>query len=474
MEENKEIQIRRIDELQEEFSKVFLIADKGIIPLLCATVIANQMDLDPVWLFLISPSSGGKTEFIESFENVSLRGKPMCFPISDLTVNTFASGQSKAGKETSLLHKMSPGSIMVFKDFTSMIAKQDDAQKAIMSQLREIYDQKYVKRTGTGKDIVWQGKVGAIAGCTEVIYESNEQFAVMGDRFIMYKMVQPERMDVLRFVLKSSKDKDNNFKAKKTYLKNCMKSYVEFCIENIENTVLELDPAMEEDLLNVVNFATMVSSGVMVDKRKGTVEFVPSHTMPMRMAKQLLGLAQAFVLMNKQEPALGKNSPLQAGHLKQSQIEILYKVAFDTIPAKRRMALRILAKFNYGSSTAGIATILEYQTPVVAGWLAQLNALGICRREKNGGAADKWFLKDEWKDIMVKFEHIETIDKSLEGEGNDEDYGEAWGGRDEYKSQTYTPSGVPKDDFEKTEQEIDNETIFNQLGAKEKDEFGGL
>ncbi len=100
-----------------------------------------------------------------------------------------------------------------------MISKNDDAQKAIMSQLREIYDKKYVKRTGTGKDIVWQGKLGAIAGCTEVIYESNEQFAVMGDRFIMYKMEQPERMDVLRQVVKSMKDKTMNFENKKKHLK---------------------------------------------------------------------------------------------------------------------------------------------------------------------------------------------------------------------------------------------------------------
>lgn len=445
--------IRSLSELLNEFNKVFLIKDKGIIPLICATVLANQMDLDCIWLFLISPSSGGKTELIESLEFVTLRGKPLAWPISDLTINTFASGQTKAGKETSLLHKMSPGSLMVFKDFTSMISKNDDAQKAIMSQLREIYDKKYVKRTGTGKDIVWQGKLGAIAGCTEVIYESNEQFAVMGDRFIMYKMEQPERMDVLRQVVKSMKDKSKNFEEKKKYLKLCMKSYLEYCIEHMENMGLELDPETEDDLLKVVNFATMVSSGVMLDKRKGTVEFVPSHTMPMRMAKQLLALAQGFMLMNKLETEMGtKNISLT-----QEQIETIYKVAFDTIPAKRRMALKVMAKFTLGASSAGIATLLEYQTPVVAGWLAQLNALGIVKRDKTG-THDKWSLKEEYLTIMQKFEKIVPVEEELDSVDSD-DLDEGWG----EQNRAAAPYDPTKDDFEKSEDDIKIQTTMQQL-----------
>lgn len=455
MEEEKEIKIRSLTELLAEFNKVFLIKDAGIIPLICATVIANQMDLDCIWLFLISPSSGGKTELIESLELVTLRGKPLCWPISDLTINTFASGQTRAGKETSLLHKMGPGSMMVYKDFTSMISKNDDAQKAIMSQLREIYDKKYVKRTGTGKDITWQGKLGAIAGCTEVIYESNEQFAVMGDRFIMYKMEQPERMDVLRQVVKTMKDKTQNFEDKKKHLKMCMKSYLEFCIEKVENVNLELESKTEDDLLKVVNFATMVSSGVMLDKRKGTVEFVPSHTMPMRMAKQLLALAHGFMLMNKLETDKGtKNYSLT-----KEQVQILYKVAFDTIPAKRRMALKVMAKFSIsGASTAGIATTLEYQTPVVAGWLAQLNALGICRREKSVGGNDKWFLKDEYLEIMKEFENIVPVEEELDAVQED-DLDQGWG----EKNRKATPYNPSKDDFEKSDDDIKIQQTMEEL-----------
>lgn len=416
--------IRSISELQAEFDKVFLMGDKGVIPLLCAVMIANQMDNDPVWLLLLSPPSGGKTELIESLELITLRGQPLTFPISDLTVNTFASGQKKLGKETSLLHKMAPGSIMTFKDFTSMISKNRDAQQEIMGQLREVYDQHYVKRTGTGDDVIWKGKVGAIAGCTQVIYESNEQFAVMGDRFIMYNMLQPDRMEVLERVINTMSDKDVKFKEKKIHLRKCMKSFVEFHFDNIETTELKLDENAKKDILEVVNFVTLVASGVMVDKKKGTVEFVPSHTMPMRMAKQILSIAQAFVLMNKNTPGVLENSPAYKGGLTVEQIQILYKIAFDTIPIKRRMALQKLAKYTLGVTTGGLATSLDYQTQVVGQWLAQLNALGICRREKSG-KGDKWTLNEKYRNIMVKFEHIIVVEGELGGDDSD-DYNQSW------------------------------------------------
>lgn len=467
MEEEKQIKITKIEDLQSEFDKVFLMDDRGVLPLLCACVIANQMDIDPIWLLLISPPSGGKTELIESLGLVNLRNKPLCYPISDLTVNTFASGQKRQGKETSLLHKMAPGSIMTFKDFTSMISKNRDAQQEIMGQLREIYDQQYVKRTGTGDDITWRGKVGAIAGCTQIIYESNEQFAVMGDRFIMYEMTQPDRIAVLERVIESMSDKTNRFKDKKNKLKEYIKSYLEYCFDNIDNVALEIAKDTKDDLLQVVNFVTMVASGVMVDKKKNTVEFVPTQTMPMRMAKQILGLAQAFILMNKISPGITENMPVAEGNLTVEQVRILYKVAFDTIPIKRRMALKILAKYELGVTTGGLATALGYQTPVVAGWLAQLNALGICSREKNG-RSDKWFLNDKFRDVMVRFDHIQVVNKALDSDEEIEDVKASWNSVEkEYASIPF----FEKDDFEKTETEAKEDEFVDSITTGEDNEM---
>lgn len=437
-ENNDAVEITSFSKLEEEFKKAFLIVDPGIIALLVDTVIANQMDMDPVWLFLVAPSSGGKSELITSINDIEVGGQKLVYPISDLTTNTFASGQKKKGKETSLLHKMPPGALMTFKDFTSMLSKNKDARTEIMGQLREIYDKEYVKRTGTGDDIIWRGKVGAIAGATEVVYDYQEDFAAMGDRFVMYSIRQPERRALLDFVMKNKENPAFNKEAIRQRLRACMKSYVEYVLANFKEDETQLSAETKEDIINVADFCTLVRSGVIVDKRKGTVEFVPAAEMPTRMIEQLLAIASATLARHMSEPLSGGKQALHIkGELTDDEKLTLYKIAFDSIPKKRRMALRKLAQYAGGITTKGLAMSINYQTSVVQGWLNQLNGLGICTREAKGGAkGDLWKLNPKFRSIMVRFEKIAVEEGTLESDSDEEeeDINSAWEARESLDS----------------------------------------
>lgn len=448
MPEREDVNIVRFTDLEAEFKKAFLIVDTGIIGLLVDTVIANQMDMDPVWLFLVAPSSGGKSELITSINDIEIGGQKLVYPISDLTTNTFASGQKKKGKETSLLHKMPPGALMTFKDFTSMLSKNKDARTEIMGQLREIYDKEYVKRTGTGDDIIWRGKVGAIAGATEIVYDYQEDFAAMGDRFVMYSIRQPERRALLDFVMKNKEDPTFNKEAIRQRLRACMKSYIEYILANFKEDETQLSKETKEDIINVADFCTLVRSGVIVDKRKGTVEFVPAAEMPTRMIEQLLAIASATLARHMSEPLSGgKQSPHIKGELTDDEKLTLYKIAFDSIPKKRRMALRKLAQYVGGITTKGLAMSINYQTSVVQGWLNQLNGLGICNREASGGnQGDLWKLNPKYRSIMVRFEKISVEEGTLEGDSDDEwDIENSWTARTD--EQIDLDSQHPLDNF---------------------------
>lgn len=447
IDDNKEIvEVRTIAQLQEMWDETFLIEDKGVLPVFLAAIIGNQLDQDPIWLHLIAPPSSGKTEFIDSLKYVKRFGKDLVFPISDLTVNTFASGSNRGGKDTSLLNEVKRGSIITFKDFTSMISKEPIAQKAIMGQLREIYDKSYVKRTGNGKKIIWEGKVGIVTGCTQVIYNQSEEFAAMGDRFIMYQIKQPDQMKAMRMVYKNTRD--NTFDLKREKLRMAMKSYLEYCFEHLENLNLDLPEKTVESVIRVVNFTTQVSSGIITDPRKDNrIEFVPEKTMPMRMFKQVLGLARSFLFINKIESMVTLKP--ESKDLTSDQIKWLYKICFDSIPIRRRMALQTITKYELGTSTAGLATKLGYQTPVVAAWMAQLNGLGIVRREKDG-IVDKWFLKPEFQDIMVEFEGITPVNESADEDNNEWD--------EKIQAMEYNPSN-------------DWQTKVEEMRANEEDDF---
>jgi len=403
--------VRSMADLTAVFDRHLLLADRNIVKVIAANMIANQFRGYPNWLFVIAPSSGGKSEVIQAFNGVKLHGRQMVFPISDITTNAFASGQKKTGKETSLLHQIPPGGILSFKDFTSMVSKAKEQRAEIFKQLREIFDGNYVKRTGTGENVEWVGKVGALAGATEVIYEYQAEFAAMGDRFIMYSMAQPDRKEVLRFVMDDARINSDK-SAMQTELRDAVSSYVGHIVTGMREEDVTLDPILKEDLSAVADFCTRVRSGVVVDERRpNIINYVPTPEMPVRVVHQLLNLAKAFIVMRKTEPGGGHATDA----LTDEEAGLLYKIAFDSIPIKRRVALKALARHAGGVTTKGLAVAVNYQTAVVNAWLAQLNALGICSREIRGGnQGDTWNLRKEYRDVMVKFEKVEVTNEALQ------------------------------------------------------------
>ncbi len=401
--------IDTIEVLEDEVSKILLLEDKGVIRMTIAAVIANRMDMDPVWFMLVAASSGGKTEIINALSEIEF-----IHEISDLTVNTFASGQKRVGQETSLLMKIQNG-IMSFKDFTSIISKNREAKGEIMKQLREIYDGKYTKHTGTGDPVTWEGKIGCIAGVTEIIYQQLMDLSAMGDRFIMYSIKQPDRIKVSERTLENA----HKMVEYRDHLKKCFSAFIKKCLLVVDKMDEYMLLTQEEklELLHVADFTTRVRSAVMTDFKSGLVDFVPTPEMPMRVTAQLYALGSALVLIS----SVGKsNTPKnEENKRKLSSFDrlLLHKTAFDSIPRSRRDALIPLAKFKGGLSTAGLAVVLELPTPTVYKYLSQVNALGVCTRIKKGGKqGDFWKLKEVYRDVIVKLENIQVVDGMLVSE----------------------------------------------------------
>ena len=396
--------IKTVEDLEAEFNEVLLLADKGIIRILCANVVASRLDLDPAWLLIIAPPGGGKSEVLSTIE-----GLKFVHPLSDLTINTFMSGQKKTGKETSLLLRIGNG-IITFKDFTGVLSKNKDAKKEIMGQLRQIYDGSYVKGTGTGENPTWRGKISIIGAVTEDVYKHLEDMSTMGERFVFYDFQQPDRKKASRKAMENAA-----FMAeKREHLKACMTAYISHVLETTIDVEIEMDEKTKEEIADIASFATIVRSGVSTDFRTGLIDFVPTKEMPTRVTKLLYTLAVGFVAMEKSRPGL-KGPTKGKDTISEFDKSLLYKTAFDSIPRTKRDALFPLARYKLGITTAGLATEMSLPTPSVAKYLHQLNALGICKRIKKGGrGGDLWIMETEYRDLMHRFQGVKIEDKMLE------------------------------------------------------------
>ena len=104
-----------------------------------ATLVANRAPGDPVWLLLVCAPSTGKTEILSA-----AAGLPYAISAAKVTEASLLSGTSKRERTTGatggLLRQVGEFGVLLCKDFTSVLAQNNDQRNEAMAALREVYD----------------------------------------------------------------------------------------------------------------------------------------------------------------------------------------------------------------------------------------------------------------------------------------------------------------------------------------------
>ena len=372
-------------ELEAKVNKWMLLSDKGVHKLLLATIVANRLETDPVWLFLLAVSGGGKTELMNMLLKV-----PEFYVLSQLTPNTFLSGYKSKDKVPSLLHQLGSNKTIGFKDFTSLLDGNGDAFKEIMGQLRDIFDGYLVKRLGTGDEIEWKGKLGFIAGCTDIIEQRMAVIGAMGERFMSYRIKQPKRKDV-KARLRQNTGKE---KLMREELQIATAGY----LKGVK--IPEEMPKLPEEVENMIDALTdfiAISRAVVMRGRdtKKEIEYIVQPEMSTRSYKQLYALAMGLMIINE-------------GTWTELDSEILRKLAISSVHTIRYNLLFKIQQYSTEVKTATLAMELGYPTSTTRRYLEDLSAISmdegsikILKRTHRGpGKPDSWQLTPEMKNIL--------------------------------------------------------------------------
>lgn len=386
-------------ELETNIKKYLHLEDKGIIKLLCAAIIANRIpDLDPTWLFVVSSSSGGKSELLLalSYANGTL-------PMDDLTSKTLISGAKKAGIETSLIFRLPKNCVMVIKDLTVLLTKDPKESAAIFSQFRMIYDGTFNKSFGTGEDINAVVRMGLITGVTSVIEDYQADDAAVGQRAIKYYMEQPPKEkinDLTKEIVKGSQDKKM-----RVMMGQSFKEFLDNPAWNDLTTVPVLPDNVVDDISRLAEMATLARSSVKrkVYDREQRIERANLREMPFRFAKQLSNLAKGMMVMN-------------GGDLTALDQNIIYKVALDSIPSTRKLVMMAATKFSR-VALDGLAQEVKIPDESVKIHLDDLVSHEVMVREYSYGANKAfYYLREDYRQLISRFENIKMTNKTLEEE----------------------------------------------------------
>lgn len=178
-------------EVYARYRRWFHLPDNmlDVLDIVYGTVIANRIEGDPLWVFLIAPPGGFKTVPI-----MALDGCPNVESTDTLTPAGLISGATMAGGvDPSLLRKLHKKMLLV-KDFTTVLNLPAQTREEVFGILRAAYDGKAERVLGNiGKKTI-KASFGVLAAVTPAIEQYYEQHVQLGERFLGFRTPIPQGM----------------------------------------------------------------------------------------------------------------------------------------------------------------------------------------------------------------------------------------------------------------------------------------
>lgn len=375
-----------LEDLEAVVKKHMLLADPHIIKLLCGFIVASRLPINPPWLFIVGPPSGGKTKLLEAL--LSVEGM---VPIDNLTPKTFASGmRGKDGQSYSLLDNLMPNDTLLFADFTTFIQKDERQQGEIIGQMRRIYDGRFNNKTGNGVNVNWENrKISIIAGVTEEIYPALASFGTMGERFLLWEFLQADDYELAEMASHNLDDKPAKVEMEK--------AFAEFLNNFQIPAITTIDETTRKQIRDLSVFVCKARTGVRRKKyhRDNPIEQISKSEKPPRLVKQILGLGLGLQALN-------------GGTMSDDDRHLLCKIALDSIPSMRRKCLQALTRYTNGVTTRGLAGMMNLPPETVRLHLQDLAAMELIKYSTISGH-DQWRLHDEYRGLVEVYEGIRPI-----------------------------------------------------------------
>lgn len=306
----------------EAYRKWLHLTDDEVLQVMFGAALANKLQGDPIWLFLVAPPGGSKSELLSS-----LSKSPLVESTTSLTPHSLVSGAHNFnGQDPSLLPKLN-NRILVIKDFTTILSMHYSSRDEIFGVLRDAYDGRTEKTFGTGLKRAYVSHFGIIAGVTPVIEEFGVVHQSLGERFLKYRINTGQKTlseaDRIRRALQNI-NKENAMRDELCLIgSRCLSKPIPNTLPTIPNEIFEY-------IINIAQATAMMRGVVGRDRYTQQVMYKPATEVGTRLAKQLAKLC------------LGISIYLDKSVVDWSVYKTVRKVALDTAPDRIEEVIRQL------------------------------------------------------------------------------------------------------------------------------------
>jgi hypothetical protein len=367
--------------LLKTFSKWLYLPDTSALKVVLAVVAANLLRGDPLWLLLVGPTGSGKTELLDP-----LLALPNMHAVGTLTEAALLSGWPKrdraADASGGLLRAIGDFGFLILKDFTTVLSMGGEIRGPLLAALREIHDGHWTRHVGVdgGRELKWSGKCALIAGCTPAIDQHHGLMALMGERFLLFRMppmAEEEQAD--RAMQHVSQEQT-------------MRSELRAAVSGLFRSVLleprEFDADSRKRMAALATFVAHARSAVERDRYHREIELIPGSEMPGRLARSLRCLFQGLQIIGVSDSEAWT---------------LTGQVAMDCIPDVRRKALEYLIQQTEPVDTSVVADAMDYPTSTSRRTLEDLTGHRlVCRFGEGKGTAHKWAITSFSKVLLAR------------------------------------------------------------------------
>lgn len=385
-------------ELVTGYKKWLHMSNVDPLVVMYGAILANRLGGDPLWLFLVAPPGGSKSELLMSLT----KGKGM-HALSSLTPHTLISGASwKEGQDPSLLPQLQ-GKILIIKDFTTILTMQHMVRDEIFGVLRDVYDGHTEKAFGNGIKRKYNVRFGVLAGVTPAIEVFNVMHQSLGERFLKFRISgnwdqKSEEDKILRALNNIGREdqmRDELQKGPARYLAN---------LPPID-PIPTISDEFKMRLVHLAKFSARLRGVVERDKYTSSVLYKPSSEVGTRIAKQLAKLGQGICTF------------LEKKELDWEVYRLLRRVALDTVPDRVEDVVRAMLEVNGtaggSAKTQEVANHTRLPQSTIFNVLQDLNLLRVVENASQKGAPS-------WRLSRKIFEHVkEGAVYDLEGLGDE-------------------------------------------------------
>lgn len=344
----------------------FYKPDLQAVRIVLGTIQSHRLNLgDPAWLFVVAPPGSGKT----TMSIMGACGLPDVVMLGDFSENTFLSGffgHHQPGMLEKLGHTTQEGqtyistgnSVLMAKDFTTVLSMRREKRAAILGQLREIHDGQFKRDFGTGVTKIWKGRITMIAAVTPILDKHYSVFSTLGERFMQVRWHRPDSEEAGVWAMRQQGNEQE--------LQARMKELVRLTLEEATKTAPILSEDMQRRLASLAEIIAIGRTHVYRSSYGNReIEYAPEPEANTRISKGLAAITRGIASVRRRKV------------VSEQDLQDVFRVGLDCLRDNRRRILLAVTKGQDVSTLPMSKTVRQRE-------LEELEELDILHKTEKG------------------------------------------------------------------------------------------